>query len=65
LTDRALIARWSLGNGAIWTLAANFGDAAVTMPAASGRRVFTCGPTVSAQGELPGKSLIALLHVLR
>jgi maltooligosyltrehalose trehalohydrolase len=62
LNERALVARWSLGNGATWTLAANFGDAPVATAQLAGQPIFRCGSTGVSQGELPAKSLAALLE---
>jgi maltooligosyltrehalose trehalohydrolase len=61
LTERALVAHWSLGSGARWTLAANFGDAPVATPQLAGQPIFSCGSTRVSERELPVKSLIALL----
>jgi maltooligosyltrehalose trehalohydrolase len=61
LAERALVARWSLGNGATWTLAANFSGAPVAMPAVTGKRVFACGPAADDGEQMAGKSLLALL----
>jgi malto-oligosyltrehalose trehalohydrolase len=60
LSKRALVARWSLGDGSGWTLAANFGDDSVALPAQPGRRVFACGHT-GRSDPLPPKSFLALL----
>jgi len=61
LSDRAIQARWTLGDGTVLILEANFGVDVVAAPAPSGRMVFACGPSQAADG-LGGRSFRATLR---
>ena len=55
----ALWARWRLGNGARLSLAANFGAAAIDLPAMPGERIFAFGTVEGAR--LAGNAFVALI----
>ncbi len=56
--DKAVIARWRLGDGAIWTLALNLGEAAVPVEALGTAPVVTVGGRL-IDGVLAPASLVA------
>jgi len=60
LTTRALQARWILGDGAVLTLAANFGPEPIDLVPMPGKKLFSYGPKADAVG-LAGKSFLAIL----
>jgi hypothetical protein len=58
MRDRALQARWILGNGSKLTLAANFGAGTVELAPVPGQRLYAHGATGDG---LAGKSFLAIL----
>ncbi len=60
LGKKAVQGSWQLGNGALLTLAANFGTEAVDFTAPKGRLIFASGPE-SNDGRLPAQTALAFL----
>jgi maltooligosyltrehalose trehalohydrolase len=60
LSDRALLARWIIGNGSKLTLAANFGAEPVGLSPVPGKRLFAYCTNGDCIG-LAGKSFLAIL----
>jgi malto-oligosyltrehalose trehalohydrolase len=62
LSDKALVARWRMGDGAMLTLAMNFGAQSAAYARPEGRDLFVCGKDATAQeGILPGRCFMAFL----
>ena len=60
LAPTALSVSWSFGDGAVLSIAANFGPAPVDLPAAVGRRIFACRVAAADPvGTLPARRLAA------
>ena len=66
--EAAVLARWRMGDGAIFTIASNLGPAACALTAPLGELLFATGPTggASAQnGQLEGRMTVAFLETGR
>ncbi len=63
LGEMALVARWQLGDGKLLAIACNFGEAAVSMPAAEGALIHEAPGawTEAGAGRLPGRTTVAWL----
>jgi len=63
----AVLARWRLGDGAVWTLACNLGTEPCTLARPAGDVIFETedGAAVLANGQLAGRTTIALLEPSR
>jgi len=61
----AVLARWRMNDGAVLTLAANFGETAAHLPAPAGRVLFESTPSGAKSlqgGILPPRTTVALLE---
>ena len=60
----AVLARWRLGDGAVWTLACNLGAEPCTLARPAGDVIFETddGAAVLANGQLAGRTTIAFLE---
>jgi maltooligosyltrehalose trehalohydrolase len=63
----AVLARWRLGDGAVWTLACNLGAEPCTLARPAGDVIFETadGAAGSANGQLAGRTTIAFLEPSR
>jgi len=63
----AVLARWRLGDGAVWTLACNLGAEPCTLAQPAGDVIFETadGAAGSANGQLAGRTTIAFLEPSR
>jgi len=63
----AVLARWRLGDGAVWTLACNLGTEPCTLARPAGDVIFETedGAAVLANGQLAGRTTIAFLEPSR
>jgi maltooligosyltrehalose trehalohydrolase len=62
-----VLARWRLGDGAVWTLAVNLGAEPCALTRPAGEVIFetAAGADALAQGQLAGHTTIALLEPSR
>ncbi|MBO0710071.1 MAG: malto-oligosyltrehalose trehalohydrolase, partial [Acetobacteraceae bacterium] len=64
IADKAVIARWRLGNGALLTIAMNLGDAPVPIGPLAGAMLYGTGDRLALvvdEGALPGLSTVVYL----